>query len=56
MEHSAPRKEMQATLYLLILAEFLSLLCDLVSVILLYKKLYLARTMIESLVYVVRLV
>lgn len=55
MQHSTSRLRMRSTLYLLILAEALSLICDVTSIFLLYKKLVLPRMMTQSLIYVFKL-
>jgi hypothetical protein len=55
MQHNTSNKRVRSTFYLLILTEVLSLLCDLVSIVLLYTRFFLARTAIESLIYVIKL-
>lgn len=55
MQHGTSNPRLRSTLYLLIFAEVLSLCCDLVSLTLVYEKLFLARMAIESLIYVIKL-
>jgi hypothetical protein len=55
MQQSASEKKLRPTFYFLIMAETINICCDTISVTLLYKKLYLARLMIDPLTYVIKL-
>ncbi|KAE9972654.1 hypothetical protein EG328_004494 [Venturia inaequalis] len=55
MQHGTSKPQMRSTLSLLIFAEALSLCCDLISVTLLYRNLFLARIAVESLIYIIKL-